>query len=173
MVDLSMDNAVEVMQDVISRFHNHPKWIDAPLSGIKTLSNTHVGSVGQDFIRVWCELNEMTWEGSDSVQSPWDARIEGITFEVKTATEDRNGKFQFNHIRYHRSYQALLCLGVGPDALLFNAWRKGAVSEGTAGNLASMDKGSSATFKLTKKPSELHPISEFREHVLALVAAIG
>ncbi|MCY3916310.1 MAG: hypothetical protein OXG49_09910 [Chloroflexi bacterium] len=168
-----MDNAIEVMQSVIASYHNHPKWISAPLSGIKTLSNTHVGSAGQDFVRKWCELNGLTWEGSYSVQSPWDARIEGITFEVKTATEDKSGKFQFNHVRYHRSYQALLCLGVGPDAVLFNAWRKGDVTEGVAGKLASMDKGSSATFKLTKKPSELLPISEFRDHVLELVQAIG
>ena len=123
MVDLLMDNAVEVMQAVIARYHNHPKWVNAPLSGIKTLNSTHVGSAGQDFLRSWRELNGLTWERSDSVQSSWDARIEGITFEIKTATEDKRGNFQFNHVRYHRSYQALLCLGVGPDALLFNAWR--------------------------------------------------
>lgn len=47
-------------------------------------------------------------------------RIEGASFELKMATEDVHGSFQFNHIRYHRPYDALLCLGIAPENILFD-----------------------------------------------------
>lgn len=160
-----MPNAIELMNNVMAKYGNDPKWISAPLGGIKILSNTHIGNVGQDFIQQWCQALNLTWERPESTQSPWDMRIESITFEIKTATEDTSGKFQFNHIRHHRDYQALLVLGIAPSEILFNAWRKGEVWEGKSGRLASMDKDSSATFKLTKKPSELLSITEFTHRI--------
>ena len=125
-----MTDSITVMQDIIALHHNNPKWNNAPLGGVKTLSNTHVGAVGQAFVQEWCNQMGMAWEDSESPQGPWDARIEGVTFEIKTATEDVNSNFQFNHIRHHREYQALLCLGISPDAVLFDAWRKGRGSGG-------------------------------------------
>ena len=119
-----------------------------------------------------CQLG-LTWGSSGSRQSARDARIEGITFEVKTATEDTNGNFQFNHIRHHREYQAVLCLGIAPDTVLSDAWRKGDVFEGKAGRLVTMDRGSSATFKLTKKRSDLRQVSEFSERIGQIVAALS
>ncbi|MDE2937712.1 MAG: hypothetical protein OXR67_02155 [Chloroflexota bacterium] len=168
-----MANSIEVMQEVIASHHNNPKWTNAPLGDIKTLSNSHVGSVGQAFIREWCKHLGIAWEGQEGgPQGPWDAKLMSITFEIKTATEDVSGNFQFNHIRHHRTYQALLCLGVAPDAVLFDAWRKGDVAEGVAGHLVTMDAGSSATFKLTKKRADLRSIDEFEAHLGVVVAAI-
>lgn len=164
-----MPNAVDLMKDVIANYENSPKWVNAPLGDIKILSNTHIGDIGQDFIKKWCDAEGLVWEASESTQSPWDIKIESITFEVKTATEDVKDNFQFNHIRHHRNYQALLCLGVAPDEILFDAWRKGDVVEGKAGNLVTMDKGSSATFKLTKKRAVLRPITEFSDKISDLV----
>ena len=137
------------------------------------VSNTHIGSVGQDFIQRWCQSLNIPCESPESSQSPWDKQIESITFEIKTATEDVNGKFQFNHIRHHREYQALLVLGIAPDEILFNVWRKGDVVEGKAGRLVTMDKGSSATFKLTKKPAELLPITEFSNQICDLIKTLN
>lgn len=168
-----MNNAVRLMQSVIARYANDNKWVNAPLGGIKSLSNTHIGDIGQNFVEEWCRQLGLSWESSGSRQSAWDARIEGITFEVKTATEDTNGNFQFNHIRHHREYQAVLCLGIAPDMVLFDAWRKGDVSEGKAGRLVTMDRGSSATFKLTKKRSDLRQVSEFSERIREIVAALN
>lgn len=88
---------------------------------------------------------------------------------MKTATEDVSGSFQFNHIRYHRTYEAILCIGVGPSVILFDAWSKADVATGKAGKLVSMDAGSSATHKLTKRPGQLRPISYFEEHILNLI----
>ena len=168
-----MPNAIGLMKDVIATYANDPKWIDAPLGDIKILSNTHIGNVGQDFIQQWCDVEALNWKLPESTQSPWDIRIESISFEVKTATEDVNGNFQFNHIRHHRDYQALLVLGIAPDQILFEAWRKGDVVEGRAGRLVTMDKGSSATFKLTKKPSQLLPITQFTDRVNEIARSLA
>ena len=56
---------------------------------------------------------------------------------------------------------------------MFDAWRKGDVAEGRAGRLVTMDRGSSATFKLTKKRSVLREVAEFRVRIEAIVAAVG
>ena len=167
-----MSKDVQIMQGIIAGYRNNPKWDDAPLGSIKTLSNTHIGDAGQDFVEAWCGHVGLAWEGAGSRQHPWDARIDGITFEVKTATEDVHGNFQFNHIRHHRSYQALLCVGVAPDTVLFDLWRKGAVVEGAADNLVTMDRGSSATWKLTKKRRDLYPMADFERRISSLAAAI-
>ena len=164
---------ITVMREVIAGYRNSAKWLNAPLGDVKTLSNTHIGDVGQAFVEKWCAHLGLTWEGSGSRQSSWDARIEGVTFEIKTATEDISRNFQFNHIRHHREYQALLCLGIAPDTILFDAWRKGDVSEGRAGRLVTMDRGSSATFKLTKRRSVLRSICEFEERIKEIVDALA
>lgn len=72
-----------------------------------------------------------------------------------------NGSFQFNHIRYHRPYDAVLCLGVSPNELFFNIWSEQEVLTGLAGNLVSMEKGANASYKLTKRSNGLHSIADF------------
>lgn len=81
-------------------------------------------------------------------------------FEIKTASEDVNGNFQFNHIRLDRDYDYLLCLGISPSSIWFNAWRKGDVAEKKAGSLVRMAEGQSVTFKLTKSIKNMRPIEE-------------
>jgi len=102
-------------------------------------------------------------------QSSWDIRIMGRTFEVKTATEGSNGTFQFNHIRYHRPYEFLLCLGITPRDVVFDAWSKADVVTGKAGNLVTMEKRANASFKLTKRTDQLKPVESFRDHIQSLV----
>ena len=157
--------------DAIGRHVDNPKWKDGDFSGIKTVSNTKVGRVGQDFIEGLC--NALSIQCSFPVradktrltQSPWDIEINGVKFELKTATEDTNGSFQFNHLRYHRPYDAVLCLGVTPNELYFGVWSKADIATGKAGNLVTMEKGANASYKLTKKPSNLFPISDFEEKI--------
>ena len=171
-MEATLTDSISIMQRVIDKYHNQPKWDNAPFGKVKVLSNTHIGDVGQEFVQEWCAALGMEWEDSPIRQGPWDAKIEGVTFEVKTATEDLTTAYQFNHIRHHREYQALLCIGIAPDAVLFDAWRKGAVSEGKAGHLVTMDRGSSATFKLTKRRAELRAIDTFKEHIESVILSI-
>jgi hypothetical protein len=130
-----------------------------------------VGNVGQLFIEKLCEELSMPCffpinkKGARLTQSPWDIKIANIEFELKTATEDVGGNFQFNHIRYHRPYQALLCLGVSPANLYFGVWSKGDVVTGKAGRLVSMEKGANASYKLTKAPVQLYEINQFKSEI--------
>ena len=148
-----------------------PKWGEGDFVGIKTVSNTKVGSVGQDFIASLCDFLSISCNfplrqnQSRATQSPWDIEIMSVKFELKTATEDTNGNFQFNHIRYHRPYDAVLCLGVTPNKIYFGLWSKADVATGKAGNLVTMEKGANASFKLTKKPSNLIPIADFEQRI--------
>lgn len=157
-----------LFKSVIDRHKNNPIWDTGHFSDIKRISNTKVGTVGQEFIESACNelgisyslpMNEQTQRASK--RSPWDIKIHNIEFELKTATEDTGGKFQFNHIRYHRSYHALLCLGVSPDNLYFNLWSKADVVTDRAGKLVSMEKGANASYKLTKSKRELLDINSF------------
>lgn len=155
--------------DALAAHHNHMKWDNAHFGAIKTISNTKVGSVGQDFIEKLCnELNikivfPINYDNKRLSQSPWDIEINKIKFELKTATEDVSGSFQFNHVRYHRKYEALLCLGVSPNDLFFGVWSKADVTTGKAGNLVTMEKGANASYKLTKRPDQLYSIGEFEK----------
>ena len=150
---------------------DNPKWKEGDFVGIKTVSNTKVGCVGQNFIESLCDALSvpssfpLREDNTRMTQSPWDIEIFGVKFELKTATEDVNGSFQFNHVRYHRPYDALLCLGVTPNNLYFGAWTKADVVTGKAGNLVTMEKGANASYKLTKKPSNLHPIVDFEQKI--------
>lgn len=107
---------IGLFASVLEEFHDHKKWDCCTLGKIKVISNTKVGSVGQLFIERLCNQLSMCCvfplnkKGIRLTQSPWDIKIGNIEFELKTATEDTSGKFQFNHIRYHRPYQAVLCL---------------------------------------------------------------
>ena len=167
-----------ILCDVLESYSDADKWTNAPFEKIKRLSNTKVGDVGQDFVERLCNALSFTiafpenQRGKRSRTSPWDIEIEGATFELKTATEDVHGAFQFNHIRYHRSYECVLCVGIGPDEIQFDAWSKADVVTGKAGNLVSMDAGSSATHKLTKRKGQLRPITEFEDHILNLIGAM-
>lgn len=166
-----MCNPIKLFEDVLSEFHNASKWDDVIFGKIKTISNTKVGSVGQMFIERLCRELSMPCSfptnssGERLTQSPWDIKIANIEFELKTATEDTSGKFQFNHIRYHRTYQGVLCLGVSPANLYFGVWSKADVTTGKAGKLVSMEKGANASYKLTKATNQLHNIDQFQTEI--------
>lgn len=157
--------------DALKKNVDNPKWQKGDFVGIKTVSNTKVGDVGQDFVEGLCEQLSMPCKfplKEDSTrkrQSPWDIEICGVKFELKTATEDVSGSFQFNHLRYHRPYDAVLCLGVSPNSLFFNLWTKADVATGKAGTLVTMEAKANASFKLTKKQNQLFPITEFEAKV--------
>ena len=73
--------------------------------------------------------------------------------------------------RLDKKYRYLLCLGICPQRIVFNAWRKGALSEGEAGTLVRMAEGQSTTHKLTKKLTDMRPIEELLEWVREAILA--
>ena len=166
-----------LMHAAIASCSNDSKWTGSKFSGVKTISNSHVGRVGQDFIEELCKVLHLDHQfpmigDRRNPRSPWDIRILGKTFELKTATEDVKRCFQFNHIRHHRQYEGVICVGISPDAIWLGCYSKSDIATGRAGSLVTMDKGSSATFKLTKRKADLLPIDQFEHHLRQIVLSL-
>ena len=167
-----------LMDAAIAAAANDKKWLGSKYEGIKIVSNTAVGRVGQTFIESLCIAIGLPFSvpmdanGRRLNQSPWDIKFLDVEFELKTATEDVNRCFQFNHIRYHRPYDAAIFIGIAPERLLFDCWSKADLVTGKAGRLVSMEAGANASYKFTRRPAQLHPIEDFEVRVRALAATI-
>lgn len=158
---------LDLFEKTLLNFKNDSKWAAARFANIKVISNTLVGDVGQQFMENLCEQLGVAYsfplrsDGTRDKRGSWDIAIKGKKYELKTATEDVGGNFQFNHIRYHRQYDGLICLGVSPDKIRFGIWSAADVKTGKAGKLVSMEKGANASYKLTKRATELQGIEHF------------
>ena len=151
---------ISLMVEIICE--NTPKsiWTDSPMEGYRSLGMTNRGEVGEQFVRRYLKAHDIETENGVRT-SPTDLSIQGSRFEVKTASLGGNGTFQFNHIRVDKRYDYLLCIGVCPHQIVFNAWRKGEVAEEVAGRLVRMAEGQAVTFKLTKRLLDMLPIADF------------
>lgn len=160
---------VELLLAVIQEHSRVSKWTGATLESFRHVANTNRGQIGEDFLRRYLDIHGIK-TGNGSRLTPTDLTIANAKFEVKTASEDVGGSYQFNHIRLDREYDYLLCLGVSPESIRFNAWRKGVVAENGAGKLVRMAEGQSVTFKLTKRPDAMEGIEGLpgwvRENIL-------
>ena len=161
-------NPIDLMVAVIRDHSPQSIWTGSPLEGYRHVGNTNRGEIGEDFVERYLGQAGVSVERGSRVTAT-DLRIHGVPFEVKTASLGQNGTFQFNHIRLDRPYRYLLCLGICPRQIVFEAWRKGAVAEGNAGTLVRMAEGQSITFKLTKKLDDLRSIEELVPWVLKTV----
>lgn len=158
-------NPLELMLEVIHEHTPTSKWSGATLEPFRQVANTNRGDIGEEFVFRYLSNSDITVGKGASRIEEWDLEIGGLKFEVKTASEDRGGSFQFNHIRLDRNYDYLLCLAIRPEEILFNGWRKGEVSEGTAGSLVRMAEGQSVTHKLTKRPQDMRKIEDLPDWV--------
>lgn len=150
-------NAVELLVDIIREHAPKDIWQDSPLIGYRMLGNTNRGEIGEEFVRRYLAVHDIE-TGNGGRTSETDIRVGEIRFEVKTASLGANGTFQFNHVRLDREYHYLLCLGICPDRVVFDMWRKGAVAEKRAGALVRMAEGQAVTYKLTKRLVEMRKI---------------
>ena len=153
---------IALMMDVIRDNTPNDIWVGSPLLAYRSLGNTNRGEVGEQFIRRYLAAAGIR-TGNGNRTSPTDMRIGKAAVEVKTASLGSTGTFQFNHIRLDRPYTHLVCLGICPDELLYNVWRKGVLAEGKAGRLVRMAEGQPITTKLTKKRDEMLPIAHIIE----------
>jgi hypothetical protein len=144
------------------------KWSGQPLELIKIMANTTKGDLGEQFIMEYSTALGFKVAPKPSRLGAFDKTINGMTFEIKMATEDVSGNFQFNHIRYDYKYDWLLCLGIAPSSILFDIWSKGDVATDKAGSLVSMGGGQNSSFKLTKPKKSLRPIVEFEAKMRSL-----
>ncbi len=163
-----MPNPKKIFLEVISGKMIDAKWSDSSHQAFKNLPNSSKGDAGEEFIEIYVtELGFNTIK--DKRQGDFDLIIENKKFEIKLASEDISGAFQFNHIRYDSKYDYLLCLGVTPNELCFGIWTKADVTTGQAGNLVSMGKNQNSSFKLTKKVATLYEIEKLQEVLLGFL----
>lgn len=151
-------DAVALLLAVIRENQPENIWLGAPLAPFRQVENTNRGDIGEEFINRYLTQAGFVVVKSDNRAERLDLRIEQVSFEVKTASLGANGTFQFNHVRADREYRYLLCLGIGPEAIVCDAWPKAAVLSGQAGRLVPMAQDQRTTFKLTKRREELRPI---------------
>ena len=147
-------NAVDLLVEIIRDHSPRNIWQDSPFTGYRMLGNTNRGEIGEEFIRRYLAHHGIE-VGNGGRTSRTDLRISNLRFEVKTASLGANQTFQFNHVRLDRQYAYLLCLGICPNHVVFDMWRKGVVAEGQAGTLVRMAEGQAVTYKLTKRLAEM------------------
>lgn len=157
-------NAIALMVEIIQEHAPEDIWQGSPLIGYRSLGNTNRGAIGEEFIRRFLAEAGLTVRKGVRT-SDTDLRISERRFEVKTASLGANGTFQFNHVRLDRNYDYLLCLGICPQAIVFNMWRKGEIAENRAGSLVRMAEGQAVTYKITKKLVDMRPIEELPDHL--------
>lgn len=152
---------IELMIQIIKTHAPENIWLGSPLQGYRDLGNTNRGEIGEQFIRQYLTASDFEVSHGNRAAIT-DVQIAGHAFEIKTASLGANHTFQFNHVRLDRNYEYLLCLGICPQEIVYNMWRKGEVAEGKAGRLVRMAEGQAVTYKLTKPLSTMLPI----EHLL-------
>jgi hypothetical protein len=157
---------VALLAEIIKEHAPEDIWQGSPLLGYRHLGNTNRGEIGEEFIRRYLNAAHIDVGAKGNRAALTDMLIGGHHFEIKTASLGANSTFQFNHIRMDRKYECLLCLGICPQEIVFNAWRKGDVAEDKAGHLVRMAEGQSVTYKLTKKLSDMKPISALQQFLL-------
>ena len=157
-------NAVDLLVAIIREHAPEDIWRDSPLVGYRMLGNTNRGAIGEEFIRRFLALNDIE-VGNGGRTSRTDLRVAAVRFEVKTASLGANGTFQFNHVRMDRDYDYLLCLGICPNEVVFEMWRKGAVAENRAGTLVRMAEGQAVTYKLTKRLEDMESIAQLPDRI--------
>jgi hypothetical protein len=149
--------SIELLIEIIKEHVPEDIWQGSPLIGYRILGNTNRGQIGEEFIYRYVRNAEIeATKGRRTATT--DVLIANRRFEIKTASLGANGTFQFNHVRLDRNYAYLLCLGICPNEIVFNMWRKGDVAEGRAGHLVRMAEGQAVTYKITKKLADMIPI---------------
>ena len=148
---------IELLATIIREQTPEDIWRDSPLVGYRLLGNTNRGEIGEEFVRRYLRGHSIDVDNGNRT-SHVDFKVGQVGFEVKTASLGVNGTFQFNHVRLDRDYNYLLCLGICPQQIVFNMWRKGVVAEGGAGRLVRMAEGQAVTYKLTKKLGDMEAI---------------
>ena len=157
----------KVLKDIIKLYeikNIKNKWSNSYFENFKKLSTTEKGDIIEDFLeKILKELKFNVSNNKDEGikhKKEWDLLINNKTAEVKSATEDTNGNFQFNGIRKHRNYEFIIVVGISPNNLFFNIYKGEDVKNNKIGKLVNMEKDSNlASYKLTRNKNSLFELN--------------
>ena len=161
-------NPIGLLVEIIREHAPEDIWQGSPLIGYRMLGNTNRGEIGEEFIRRYLRAADIE-VGNGGRTARTDLRISDYRIEVKTASLGATGTFQFNHVRLDRDYNWLICLGICPNEIVFNMWRKGEIAEKKAGALVRMAEGQAVTYKLTKNRRDMRDIAELPDMIRAIL----
>lgn len=155
----------EHLGNLIQKYKKPGKWASGIFADVKNLSATDKGQLAEDFI-VWIARHyHMEADSSGSRLGEFDVMVNERKLEVKMASEDVSGNFQFNGVRYDTRYEILCVLGISPNEIYFNLYPKNVLIDLP---LVRMAKSTNSTFKLTRPKNLLYPITEFKNMFVKL-----
>lgn len=155
---ITQDAAERALLDLAKkRRFKYQEW-KGKFKALKLASATEKGDMGEDFLAQLARECGYEVDVVKGRRGQFDVGVkrggQKLLFEVKVATMDVNGSFQFNGVRYDTKYTHLFCLGISPEKIGFLIVPKQVL--GDKGNpMVSMAKGSNASFKLTKREVQL------------------
>ena len=166
------ERAEEILAEIIAGELAKPsKWRGSRFGGVKQIPSTNVGDVAERFAAaLFREIGCDDAEQKSNRRGEWDIRVGGKTLEVKGASEDTHGNFQFNGLSYRPKYDLLLVVGIAPEDVLFRFYRR---TELLDLPLVQMSKGSSGSYKLTRRRADLLPIADFPAEARKFVGGSG
>ena len=162
-----MKTAYEILERLMANKQSVLEaWKDKPFEKMKLIFMTEKGDIAEDFL---AEL--LTTHDYDEVKvekerrGDYDVSLgDSVFFEVKAATQDTNGNFQFNDIRYDTKSTHLFCLGITPDNLYYLLINKTELHSDKY-NMVSMSRGSNSSFKLLRRIAQMNEFENFKGDV--------
>ena len=101
------------------------KWEDSAYGEVQKITNPNKGVLGEQLVAGWLEelgylsedhgYNRSTSGGNFDTLVLVGDRLEKV--EVKLATQDTNGKYQFNWIRIEQEVSLIVFVAIDPDAV--------------------------------------------------------
>lgn len=179
---MKKDLIQKIIEEVISQSCSKKKWLDSKNEKIKPLSTTEKGTIGEKILEA--NINNI----SDNYRAEFpeirkgDYDVRGINiiknifkdFEVKLATEDNNGGFQFNAMKLDAEYDYLFCIGISPETEWFQIISKENLFDnnymkstfncklGSLYKKRENEKIDEMSYKLSMSKKKLRPISELQ-----------
>jgi len=170
---ITQQKAIELLGTKTKREFTFARWVDKKFEVLKFATPTEKGDICENFLAEL--LRECGYKDTNILEGrrgDYDisATIDGkkIKFEVKGATQDKNGNFQFNGIRHKTQYTHLFCLGIRPDTIDFLIIQKQDIGR-PPHKLAPMVSSTNSSFKLTKKPDDLISFDKFQDEIVKQV----
>ena len=156
---IKREEVLIILDEILPTICINQIWNLTRFERIKHVGTNGVGVAGQRFLEAYLKRLNIPFELPPGRIGPFDIKIAGLETELKTASLDTMGKFQFNHVRPYRKYQEVLFLGIAPTEVYIRMLAKEYVLK----NLrpVNMEKGADNDLKITLRTRELKPIERF------------
>jgi len=176
-----MNDLNAILEDLLNRMviEDMPEqWKNARFLKQRMIQIDKRGSVGERFyLLTLTSLYPRRVEYRDGDQGDWDLKIGRMKFEVKTASLDRNGKFQNEGLKKDGDYNGVLFLGIAPNDIYMYCIKIGNIDfdnkkidhNGVHVNLHNRgrdgltERATGAGYKCDLKPEQMRKISTLSE----------